>query len=209
MTDAVLVFPPSYYPWFVAPGLSHLTAWLKAKGWAVVQRDANIPAIEHVLRPEALAVAGAPGHMLTGIGPALATMRDEAAHHALEPYLAAKRMIEEASTIIDAAVPDTFLIFRNTLKYISAYDARRREAVMAAVADRENHLFHDYYRDVEVPAIATLKPRLVGLSVNDHHQLIPSMVLASMLREALPDTHITIGGNLIARLKTTLEADDP
>ncbi|MEN2975811.1 radical SAM protein [Tistrella bauzanensis] len=209
MTDAVLVFPPSYYPWFVAPGLSHLTAWLKAKGWVVAQRDANIPAIEHVLRPEALAAAGAPDHILAGIGPALATMRDEAAHHALEPYLAAKRLIEEASTIIDAAVPDTFLIFRNTLKYISAYDARRREAVMAAVADRENHLFHDYYRDIEVPAIAALKPRLVGLSVNDHHQLIPSMVLASMLREALPDTHITIGGNLIARLKTTLEADDP
>lgn len=209
MTDAVLVFPPSYYPWFVAPGLSHLTAWLRSRGWQVVQRDANIPAIEHVLRPEALARAGAPAELVSGIGPALATMRDWQAHHALEPYLAAKQVIEQASLVIDAAVPDTFRIFRNTLQYISAHDARRRAGVMAAVRDRETHLFHDYYRDVEVPAIRALQPRLVGLSVNDHHQLIPSMVLASMLREALPDAHITIGGNLIARLKTSLEADEP
>ena len=82
MTDAVLVFPPSYYPWFVAPGLSHLTAWLRSRGWQVVQRDANIPAIEHVLRPEALARAGAPAELVSGIGPALATMRDWQAHHA-------------------------------------------------------------------------------------------------------------------------------
>ncbi len=208
MVDAVLIFPPAYYPWFVAPGLSYLAAYLRARGFSVVQRDANIAAIEHVLAPDRLTEAGAHADIVRKIEGAILTMRDEAAYHAFWPYFTAKQVIEEASELIDRRIPDTFRMFRNTFQYISRYDARRREDVLNAIKDRERHAFYDYFTSVELPTLHALAPRLVGLSINDHHQLIPAFVLASLVKEQLPDAHVCMGGNLIARLKTTLEQKD-
>lgn len=209
MVDAVLVFPPAYYPWFVAPGLSYLTSYLRSRGFSVVQRDANIPAIEYLLSPRNLARLDAPASLVQRVEGAFETMRSEAAHHALWPYLDAKTAVEQASEFVNGHQADTFRIFRNTFQYISVHDARRREGVLAAIEDRSRHAFHDYFVEREVPAICELEPRLVGLSVNDHHQLIPAFVLASLVKERLPGTHVCIGGNLIARLKTTLESSEP
>lgn len=209
MVDAVLVFPPAYYPWFVAPGLSYLASYLRGRGFSVAQRDANVPAIEYLLSCRNLARLGAPASLIDRVDTAFETMRSEAAHHALWPYLDAKTAVEQASEFVDGHLADTFRIFRNTFQYISAHDARRRAGVVAAVEDRKNHAFHDYFVEKEIPAIAGLEPRLLGLSVNDHHQLIPAFVLASLVKDRLPDTHVCIGGNLIARLKATLESPDP
>jgi DNA-directed RNA polymerase subunit RPC12/RpoP len=208
MADAVLIFPPAYYPWFVAPGLSYLTSYLRSRGHDVVQRDANVPAIEYLISPDMLARLNAPKELVARMSRAFDTMRNEGAYHALWPYHAAKTAVEDASEYVNAHICDTFRIFRNTFQYISQYDARRRADILSAVADRENHAFYGYFSEIEVPAVRSLSPRLVGLSVNDHHQLIPAVVLASMIKEQVPDAHVCIGGNLIARLKSTLERLD-
>ena len=125
MVDAVLVFPPAYYPWFVAPGLSYLTSYLRSRGFSVVQRDANIPAIEHLLSPRNLVRLGAAPSLVERVEGAFGTMRSEAAHHALWPYLDAKTAVEQASEFVNGHEADTFRIFRNTFQYISAHEIGR------------------------------------------------------------------------------------
>lgn len=208
MRDAVLVFPPAYYPWFVPAGLSYLTAYARQAGFSVEQRDANIPAIEYLLAPRQLRQAGAPETLITRVSQALKTMRQTSSHRDFWSYRDAKCAIEEAAGLINDGTLDTFRIFRNTFQYISQFDARKREGIIQAVEHRTENVFYDYFAQVEVPAIVSQQPRLVGLSINDHHQLIPAFVLASLLKDVMPATHVCFGGNLIARVLNTLEQTD-
>lgn len=94
MVDAVLVFPPAYYPWFVPPGISYLTAFVRKAGFSVVQRDANVPAIEFNLSLGRLREAGAPEELIARVGYALEVMRNTGAYRDFWPYFEARPGLE-------------------------------------------------------------------------------------------------------------------
>ena len=72
----------------------------------------------------------------------------------------------------------------------------------------EQCVFSPFFAESVVPRIEALQPDLVGLSVISEGQVIPSFVLASMLRAHFGRSfHLTIGGTFFSRFEEELVAD--
>ncbi len=98
----------------------------------------------------------------------------------------------------------------NTFTYISEYPANSRVGILKAIKpeNREQNLFYGYYQDTVVPYIVNGGYEVVGLSVFLTDQLIPTFLLASMLKDAKPDIKIILGGNYVSRFCDVLSQDD-
>jgi hypothetical protein len=68
-------------------------------------------------------------------------------------------------------------------------------------------LFHDLFAEMIVPAVITRAPRLIALSINYRHQLLPAFELAGMLRRALPAARIVAGGGMITSWRRVLSEE--
>ena len=88
-------------------------------------------------------------------------------------------------------------------------DARTCDMASASVRDATRdparNLFHEYYATELIPRVAAMRPTVVGVSLIFRNQLLCGLVLAAMLRKALPDVHVTIGGELISAWAESLE----
>lgn len=73
------------------------------------------------------------------------------------------------------------------------------DSVMEATTDELENPFIDFYR-VVIPTIMYENPKLIGISINSYSQVVAGLTLARMLKEALPETHISIGGNFFTRV---------
>ena len=194
-STTILTYVPVSSVWHLPVGIAHLAAVLEADGQDVVQRYAHIEGVEFVLRQqdrertsEALRVVRDPS---TGI---------------LGQY-AARITFEEISAAIPT--PDTFAVERNNVRYTATgYRGRIRELV-AAVDEREHHLFHRYFAEVEVPFAVSRQPALYGISISDERQFVNGVILASMVKEALgPSTLVVLGGNVWARVRAAFGTTD-
>lgn len=179
-----------------------LAGVLQNAGHDVMQRYGHILGVEHVLRGQD---ADRTDRSLQIIRSATATIT--------ERYWARTAMEE-----ISRQVPqrnETFFVERNNVRYVSGYlehnDSDDIAAALEAVRNRERHLFYDYFAAVEVPFAERERPDVYGISIADERQLIPGLVLASMIRDALPGTLLVLGGNFWPRVvdKTTAQAFAP
>ena len=88
-------------------------------------------------------------------------------------------------------------------------DGRFCDMDSSSVADAartpELNLFHDYYRSDLIPRLRALNPDVIGLSFIFRSQLLCGMVLAQMIREALPKAHLVLGGELVSAWVEVLE----
>jgi len=98
----------------------------------------------------------------------------------------------------------------NTFTYISEYSGNNREGILDAILPeaREGNFFFDFYNNVVVPHIAENNYDVVALSVHLPDQLIPTFLLASMIKEKSPETKVVIGGNYVTRIRETFSQDD-
>jgi len=78
-------------------------------------------------------------------------------------------------------------------------------SVEAATRRPEENLFFAYFRDELIPRIAALEPEVVGISLIFRNQLLCGLTLARMIRDALPNVHVTLGGELISAWAEHLE----
>jgi hypothetical protein len=65
---------------------------------------------------------------------------------------------------------------------------------------RAEHVFYDYFANVEVPRAAAISPDIFGISVADERQLVSACILASLVKEAMPTTRVLLGDNYWARV---------
>jgi hypothetical protein len=56
-----------------------------------------------------------------------------------------------------------------------------------------------------LPVVKDFQPDVYGISASDERQLIPSLVLASLVKEASPSTLVVIGGNIWPRVMGSFE----
>lgn len=77
-------------------------------------------------------------------------------------------------------------------------------SVTAAAEDPARNLFHEYYRDTLIPRIQAMRPRVVGISFIFRSQLLCGLVLARMIRDVMPDVHVTLGGELVSAWVETM-----
>lgn len=222
----VLVSPPAAKPCEPSLGIATLKAYLNAHDVACECIDANAEAFEWLLSQERLDAAVATlehqpelpkrvaaqikawPHMRRKLDRLKKSLRGPDAYKSLNGYRTAVTSINRLIGIA-ASGHDAHLGSPVTLSLSDYLDARvcdmDSRSIEAATHDPERNLFHDYYRDDLIPRIAAMNPSVVGISLIFRNQLQCGLVLAAMLRKALPGVHVTLGGELISAWAEYLE----
>ena len=76
--------------------------------------------------------------------------------------------------------------------------------ILEAVDDDQINIYRDVYRMLIRPVMERERPAMVGISVVQQKQLIATFTFCKMIKEEFPATHITLGGNIITRIRDTL-----
>lgn len=76
--------------------------------------------------------------------------------------------------------------------------------ILEAIDDDQINVYRDVYRMLIRPVIERERPAMVGISVVQQKQLIATFTFCKMIKEEFPGTHITLGGNIITRIRDTL-----
>ena len=78
--------------------------------------------------------------------------------------------------------------------------------ILESLDDDQINVYQDVYRMLIRPVMERERPEMVGISVVQQKQLIAAFTFCKMIKEEFPATHITLGGNIITRIRDTLPA---
>ncbi len=76
--------------------------------------------------------------------------------------------------------------------------------ILEALDDDQINVYRDVYKFLIADLIEKEQPDVVGISIVQQKQLISTFTFAKMIKEQRPQTHITIGGNIVTRLRDGL-----
>jgi hypothetical protein len=187
----MLQYPPAGTVWHAPGGISQLTAVLRSRGHDVMQRYGHIIGLEHLLlsqsEPDVLR--------------SLTTVR--ALNPTVQEMYDARQTFERVSASI--STKDRFKFERNNVVYLSQNQDGTIYGALEAIKNRENNLWYDYFNKVEIPLARDFKPHVYGISIGDERQLFPGLVLAAMVKDALPDCLVVVGGNFWPRVMVAFE----
>jgi anaerobic magnesium-protoporphyrin IX monomethyl ester cyclase len=110
-------------------------------------------------------------------------------------YVPAVRTLYAALRLASAAHHPSQLTPHN---FTMRYSNERSSEVLAALEDEAENPFLAFYRERVLPRLVARRPRLLGLSIIYGSQLIPGLTLARLVKQALPDCHVTAGGGFLA-----------
>jgi anaerobic magnesium-protoporphyrin IX monomethyl ester cyclase len=77
--------------------------------------------------------------------------------------------------------------------------------IIEALDDEQINVYRDVYNFLIADLIETEKPDVVGISIVQQKQLISTFTFCKMIKEQSPETHITIGGNIVTRLRDSIK----
>ncbi len=78
--------------------------------------------------------------------------------------------------------------------------------ILESLDDDQINVYRYVYRMLIRPVMERERPEMVGISVVQQKQLIATFTFCKMIKEEFPATHITLGGNIITRIRDTLPA---
>ncbi len=224
----LLVFPPQAHPTQPALCLPSLTAFLRARGFSDThQRDFNLDAHEYFLCRERLAqsrgvvqqqldemprdaamklrqmdrfrvlveAAASADAVVEGIEDAKAVLRDPERFYDYDLYLRSVKLFDRAFRLISAEHYPSALTPHN---FTLPHSIEREQDILTALFDERSNFFVEYFRERAVPEILEAQPDLLGISLTYTSQVIPGLTLARLVKERMPDVHITVGGGLLA-----------
>ncbi|MFN0241609.1 MAG: B12-binding domain-containing radical SAM protein [Planctomycetota bacterium] len=132
--------------------------------------------------------------LVLAIDDAKHVLRSEAFYD-VDRYVPAVRTIYHALRLVSAAYHPTVWTPHN---FTMRHGIDRSERVLAATRDEDENPFLAFYRDTLLPRLVARRPRVLGLSVIYGSQLVPALTLGRLVKEALPDCHVTAGGGFLA-----------
>lgn len=77
--------------------------------------------------------------------------------------------------------------------------------ILEALDDEQINVYRDVFRMLVEPVLEKERPGVVGISVVQQKQLIPTFTFCKMIKEKYPGIHITLGGNIITRIRDALQ----
>ncbi len=115
--------------------------------------------------------------------------------------------------------------FREVMQYISAayypaslvfypmesnlgYRPGVSKEVFACLDDEQVNVYRDVCRQLVLPAVAREAPDVVGVSIGTQMQMLAGLTFCRMIKEAFPQIHVTVGGNIITRLQEELPSHE-
>jgi len=112
-----------------------------------------------------------------------------------EKYIPAVRALYHGLRVVSAAHHPSELTPHNfTMRYAND----RSKEILAATLDAQENPFIKFFSEEVLPGLIERQPRVLGLSVIYGSQLIPALTLGRMVKEALPNCHVTAGGGFLA-----------
>lgn len=85
-----------------------------------------------------------------------------------------------------------------------AYKPFMTSEVLEALDDEQINVYRDVYRKLIFPVLEKERPKMVGISIVQQKQVISTFTFCKMMKEDFPDIHITLGGNIVTRLREEL-----
>ena len=89
-----------------------------------------------------------------------------------------------------------------------AYKPFMSSEILEAMDDDQINVYRDVYRQLISPVMKKENPGMVGISIVQQKQIIPTFTFSKMIKEEFPDVHITIGGNIVTRIRDELKTQD-
>ncbi len=203
--------------------LPMLTAYLRAHGVEVIQRDLNVEFFDALLTCAALndAVTRLRERLPSASGPMAQSLRAALAD---APRLAAQ--VENAKAVFrspaffdgEASLPAfltlaqsldlTSLPFAPTVigltNFVPPVPADSSRSLLSVVEDPQRNLFLDFFRQRVLPDIVREQPDIVGISIPTLDQMIAGMTLGHLIKAAGLPCHVTVGGPHISMLREQL-----
>jgi anaerobic magnesium-protoporphyrin IX monomethyl ester cyclase len=227
----MLVFPPNWTPTMPHLALPTLTAYLRANGVEVIQRDLNAEVFDEILTRRYVNQAVA--HLRHDYGPTGQKRPVRPAYPNRERVLwalqhgpqlaedvqAAKRTIRSERFYDGAVSLDAFQVIIQSLEiaslpyypaslhlqsYSAGYAVDGSKTLLQGVADPNTNMFLDIYRGGILADIEREQPEIVGISIPSMPQMMAGMTLAYLIKEAGLDCHVTVGGPHISMLRDEL-----
>ncbi len=118
-----------------------------------------------------------------------------AAFYDEDRYLPAMRTLYHGLRLFSAAHFPTRLTPHN---FTMRRSNDRSAEVLAALEDEAENPYVAWFRERLLPRLVARRPKLVGMSVIYGSQLVPALTLGRLVKEALPDCHVTAGGGFLA-----------
>ena len=130
----------------------------------------------------------------------------------------AKRVVRSAEFYDADKLESSLNTFREVMQYISAayypasivfypmesnlgYRPGVSKEVFACLDDEQVNVYRDVCRQLVLPLVERDRPDVVGVSIGTQMQLLAGLTFCKMIKEAFPQIHITVGGNIITRLQ--------
>jgi len=132
--------------------------------------------------------------VIATIDEAKRTIRGEGFYD-IDRYTPAVRTIYQGLRLVSAAHHPSELTPHN---FSMRYSNERSSEVLAATRDEVENPFLEHFRATLLPRLVADKVRVVGMSVIYGSQLVPALTLGRLIKEALPDCHVTAGGGFLA-----------
>ena len=89
-----------------------------------------------------------------------------------------------------------------------AYKPFMSSEILEALDDDQINVYRDVYQQLIAPVMEEEKPEMVGISIVQQKQIIPTFTFSKMIKEQFPNVHITIGGNIVTRIRDELKTQD-
>jgi len=228
----LLLFPPAWTPAMPHLATPMLTAYLRAHGVTVVQRDLNLEVMEHLLRREHLegalaqvrrAYGGRSGRRrghghpppsevidwALAEGPRIAGDLAEAVGVLRSRAFYDGARSRAAMECVAGALQIASLPHHPAVVELSSLTSAVREDVSAEVlrgaADPQVNPYLRVLDRYVVDSLVAEAPDLVGISVPTMGQFLAAITVASLLRRRGVRAHITLGGPHITMLREALE----
>ena len=132
--------------------------------------------------------------LIAGIEDAKQVLKSERFFDA-DQYVPAVRTIYHALRLVSAAHHPAVLTPHN---FTTGYSLERSSEVLAATLDAGQNPFLEHFKRDLLPRLVARKPRVVGISIIYGSQLIPGLTLGRLIKQALPECHVTAGGGFLA-----------
>lgn len=205
--DILLLHPPAAKAAEPPLGIAVLLGYLRRAGFSATALDANLDAYLQLLDPQALQQAGgpepAPGlrRAIRNAPRALQLLRSPAAADSFARYSAAVHHLNQALQAHAGDGPERLTLGDYSHAGLSEFAPEDLERLTAGEVST---LFAGYFREQLLPRIAALAPRILALSINYRHQILPAFELAGLLRRAMPELILVGGGGIFSAWRSEL-----
>lgn len=215
----ILIFYPYWEPSMPYLSLPSLSAYLRQHGHSVEQWDLNLRFYEEAFdqaylqeRFQARAGMLPPEHQaqLQQLLPQLdnlAATKQVFKTEAFYDYarlLEAERELEKVYRCFNLLYPGAQLS-KDQLQLPERHATSAE--VIQATHNQLSNPFLDYFQLKILPELKAAAPQLVGFSIAREYQMIPSFTLARLIREQLPEVHLTVGGAFFSKIADGLKSD--